>query len=351
MNRDKIRVGIRGFGGLLGTRLVAALRRMPDMEITAGVMRKDSSLDRLLKYAGYSGLPSASVFASHMFLDEPAEVVADVNARNWMAQFAPLSELDLNQLCDVVIDAASPGRNHSLQDHYQKFKGHVIYQDGEYPRGWLIAPPLTAQSLGGNRYRQGGCFLSGVVPVLAALGQYLKSARINLVMQYDGRESDYMVAERVNCFRVADHYRPRMEEELRQLFPNIEIAVESVIQIPSLVHYVVSLVLETEQLPPITVQNMLDNIPHCRLMPILDTHELNLARVTTDSIPPISILFDTLQTKPGDKGMQVELKLALYYRNLAVLPNIDAVRILATGADPIDAMRQTDRELGFSGRS
>lgn len=75
----------------------------------------------------------------------------------------------------------------------------------------------------------------------------------------------------------------------------------------------------------------------------MSTYQINLARVIDDRVPPIHVFGGTINTI----GNVVRLKLALYYRTLAVLPNLDAVRMLVQGIDPIEAMRQTDRSMGF----
>ena len=44
----------------------------------------------------------------------------------------------------------------------------------------------------------------------------------------------------------------------------------------------------------------------------------------------------------------VRMLAAIYYRTAAVLPNLDAIRILVQGMDPLEAMRQTDRDMRFA---
>ena len=65
-------------------------------------------------------------------------------------------------------------------------------------------------------------------------------------------------------------------------------------------------------------------------------------------IPPIAVLGSTLEVVRSDTSTNIRVVLALYYRTLAVIPNLDAIRILAQGMDPLAAMRQTDRDMGFN---
>lgn len=348
----KIRVGIRGAAGLLGSRLAAAIAQSRDMELTVGVFKNDQTLQRMVDRYEFGGPLALSTFPKKLYLDEPANVITKLNSsfERLCLKFRPIQELELRQSCDIVVDAASSAMGHALQGQYQQFPGPVILQDGEYPRGRLISPPLIAVSQGGNRFRQGGCFLSGVVPVLAAFRDVARSTRIHLVMQYDGRESDFLITERVNTFRIADVYIPRMEDELAQLFPKIEIVVESVIQIPGMLHYAVSLEVEAgSELSISAVVERLRSIPRVRVLPdsVMSTYDINLARVIDDRVPPILVFGGSLQVVSRGSGSVVRMKIALYYRTLAVLPNIDAIRILMRGVDPLEAMRQTDHDMGF----
>ena len=242
-----VRIGLRGFAGLLGSRLASYLAKEPNYVLKVGILRNDPTLVRLMERAFLvASKGGKSVFAEQMFLDETDQVVRRINEHyGGLVRFHTLANLDLAE-CDIVIDAASPGRNHELQSHYQTYQGPVVYQDGEYPRGRLMSPPFMQTNQGGNRFRQGGCILSGCVPLLAPFVDCLREVKIHLVMQYDGREADHTISERVNTFRVVEAYRPRIEEELGVLIP-ANFSVVRVIQIPSMVHYALSLTIEVEE--------------------------------------------------------------------------------------------------------
>ena len=347
---QKIRIGLRGAAGLLGSRFAAAVAKSSDLELAVGIFKNDATLRRTIERLGFGG-PLARSLPGKMYLDESDEVIAQVNAKmNGALEFRSVSELNLKEECDVIVDAAAPGMGHVLQKQYQSFPGSVILQDGEYPRGRLIAPPLLAQSQGGNRYRQGGCFLSGVAPVFFAIQEFIRSARIHLVMQYDGRDTDFLITERVNTFRVADAYIPRMEDELSALFPKLEMKVEGVIQIPGMLHYAVTLEMELhEKVSEEKIRERISASPRVRILPdsVTGTYEVNLSRAMDDRMQPILVFGGSMGVVSCGSTRMLRMKLALYYRTLAVLPNIDAVRILAHHINPMEAMRQTDLDMGF----
>ena len=345
-----VRIGIRGAAGLLGSRLLVAMGRTKDLRATVGICRKDPTLERMVSRMEFGGLLARQALPEKIYIEAGEEDIAALNAKIGEPRFFPIREIDLADACDVVIDAATSATGKERTAVFQGFTGPIILQDGAYPHGRLIAPPLIAASQGGNRFRQGGCFISGVMPVLAAFQEGLKRARMYLIMQYDGREADFLITERVITFRVADQYRPRMREELAALLPDARCEVMSVIQIPGMLHYAVTLELECHgSLTAEDVREILRTIPRVRYLPpeVNGTYELNLARVLDDRIPPITPLGSTLEVQSSGGTTNVRLVLALYYRTLAVLPNLDAIRMLIQGMNPIDAMRQTDRDMGF----
>ncbi len=348
---ERTRIVVRGAAGLLGSRLIRAIGRTEEMYVTAGIVRPDTTLERMCNYVQFGGPEAPALLPPVLYLDASPDDRRQLE-RQWgqRCRFEPLSSLTLSDAGDVVIDAASTSRDDTLEQQYQQFSGPIILQDGEYPRGRLIASPLMAPPQGGNRYRQGGCFLSGIVPVLAAFRDVASVVRLHLVMQHDGRERDFLIAERLNSFRLADEHIPRIEGELRQLFPDTDLAVESIIQIPGLLHYAVTIRLETNVIMErADVVVRLRSLPRVRMLPesIGGTFEVHLARATDDRIPPILVFERTITAARTGGGSTIGFTLALYYRTLAVLPNIDAVRILARGTDSLAAMRQTDRDMGF----
>lgn len=351
MSEKKIRVAIRGIAGLLGSRLAAAIARTSDMVTTVGIVRDDPTTRRMIEHAKFGSGDWYNSLPPVIHVDgknDDVAVLTELTTGRFV--FRHIDELDLAASCDVVVDAATGRVEGRLGDQYQAFPGPIILQDGVYPTGRLIAPPLVAPAQGGNRWRQGGCFLSGVAPILAAFAKEITDVRFLLVMQYDGREADFTIAERLNTVTIADHYLSRFEEELRELIPsNIPVGIEGegVVQVPGMLHYVVTLTLRLKRgVGPTVVTNILAQCPRVRVLPagMVSSYPLNLARAVDSKIPPISVVRDSIVAQGG----AVRLKAFLYYPTLAVLPNLDAIRVLVQHMDPIEAMRQTDRDMGFA---
>jgi dihydrodipicolinate reductase len=100
----KIRVCIRGMSGLLGSRLALAIKKQNDMIVTVGISKNDKSLNRIL-----NGMLSREDLPKEMYLDEPHKVVNEVNASQSLVKFKPTDQLNLKTVCDIVVDATSPG--------------------------------------------------------------------------------------------------------------------------------------------------------------------------------------------------------------------------------------------------
>ncbi|MFA4818618.1 MAG: hypothetical protein WC621_02125 [Patescibacteria group bacterium] len=354
MKESKIRVGIRGVAGLLGSRIAAAIQRTNDIKLEVGVVLPDRTLETLLNRRQF--LPQFQcALPKQLFVQVPnhtggeSEIVRQLNARG-QVRFQGVSQLSWRKSCDVIIDNAYPAGKEVVEEQYRAFPGIVILQDGAAPEGRLIVPPLTAPDAGqGNRYRMGDCILSGLVPLLYPLRDIAKTVRVHLLTQFDGRESDYLITERAHAFYVRDDLRVKVTKDLGVLFPDQEIDVEAVIQIPSLLHYQLTLSVELrEAINHNDLRYRLGTMPRVRLVPsgVTSTYDVNLARSFSDEIPPIVVFESSLEPGVGASSM-VRIVAALYYRTAAVLPNLDSIRILAQGMDPIEAMRQTDRDMGF----
>ena len=90
-------------------------------------------------------------------------------------------------------------------------------------------------------------------------------------------------------------------------------------------------------------------MPRVRVAPsgIVSTYDINLARGVSNNIPPIIVFKDSIEPYDGGSSQRIRFVAALYYRTAAVLPNLDALRMLVQNMDPIEAMRQTDKDMGF----
>src|SRR3989338_6220625 len=337
MANKKIRVGIRGMTGLLGHRLALAISKQEDMEVSLGIVKNDRSLARLL-----SG--NWPVVPEHVFLDEKHQAVRSVNSSQNLVHFRPADQLCLSDLCDIMVDAAAPGNREKWDERYCDFKKPVILQSGEYPFGRLIAPPLISQ---GNSmiYRQGDCILSVLSPVLAALDDVIKVARIYVVMQYNHVLNDYTTNQRINSTYMSYDQENQISKEIASLFREREVLLQGISQIPGLDYYTITFNLDTRL--NVSWQDIRDRLsasPRILIAPknLTSTYEIDQflkeeARTVGKDIPPI-VVYDNFSS-----GSSARIVATVYSRCIAVLPNIDAARFLSTGGDPLEAMRLTDK--------
>ncbi|MBI2552698.1 hypothetical protein HYW17_05365 [Candidatus Uhrbacteria bacterium] len=351
-DRKKIRVGIRGAAGLLGSRLASAAARSSDLECTAGVVVRDQTLERLLERIQINPQLKREL-PTRMYLDASSrDAVTALNAEQGLIRFEHIDKLALNRECDVVVDTVYPHGRNPFADQYQHFRGFILLQDGAYPEGQLIVPPLTsANPAGAKQLRMSDCILSGVVPLLYPFKDITDGVRLQVLMQFDRREADYMIMERVNTVTVRRDLADRVQNQLGDLLPQQRVRVNLVVQIPSLLHYCVTIHIQCREF--LTHEQALERLgqmPHVALLPfgVTSTYDLNLARAFDDRIPPIMVVRDALEPRPGASSCFLQIVAFLYYRTVAVLPNLDAIRMLGRGLDPLQAMRQTDREMGFA---
>src|SRR3989338_230032 len=283
----KVKVGIRGIAGLLGKRLAREIRKQPDMEIAFGILRCDSTLEMLLS----SPTDLSWMKEMPLYLDDKTERIKECNESQKEISFKSANtDLNLKDECDILIDAASPGTREKWDERYRGFKKPVIIQSGEYPYGRLVSPPLIEEGHG-NIYRQGGCILSGVSPVLAALKEEMKGVRIHVLMQYDKKLNDFPTNQKIHSIYLDDTSGEILRKEVQYLL--------------------------REQ-----------------------------AQAIGKSIPPIVVYgCDLDYVVPRENN--IRLRIAIYSRMIAVLQNIDAIRMLANGTMPVDAMKITDEYAGF----
>jgi hypothetical protein len=346
---QKIKVCIRGMSGLLGMRLALALKKQQDITLTAGVVRNDETLKRLLDSPLHDG-----VWPSDVYLDEPHSVVRKLNESQSRLRFAPADQLNLAKVCDVVIDTSAPGTWKKWEERYRHFGKPVILQSGDYPTGRVISPPQIDTNGNGNLYRQGDCILSALSPLLSALYPILEKVRVHILMQYGQKLNDYPTSQRTNATYLRDDLESQIKEELTRLFKDAEIVMEGVLQVPGLDYYTLTLHLGLKA--PLSVKDLkgiLSQQPRMLITPagINSTYEIDHlireeSRAVGIDIPPIVIYssdFDFSEPRKDD----IRMRATVYSRLVAVLPNIDSVRILAGKMSPLDAMKLTDRYAGF----
>jgi len=345
---------IRGIFGLLGSRIALAIRKNPDMKLAVGIAKNDPTLHDALKTM--KPLPEdirKDLFAEKMYLDDKHSVVREVNASQNMVTFEPADQLNLSD-CDVVIDAASPGSSQKWMERYRTFNGPVVIQSGEYPLGRLIVPPRKmSYSENENIFRQGDCVLSGIVPVLHYLEPVAKRIIMSILTQYTEKLNDYTTGERLGSTYIREDVKQQVETELEPLFPETELMLLGVSQVSGLSYYTATLLVETKyQMSGQEIKELLENKPRIRVVPdIKSTYEIahfhkERMQAFGKEMPPITVFGSDLNSTA--RSTLFRIMIAIDYRYIAVLPNIDTVRMLTLGMSGEEAMRFTDRNMGFS---
>ena len=348
---NRIKVCIRGMSGLLGMRLALAIQKQPDIVLVAGIVRNDETLGRVLNSPFNEG-----VWPSMMYLDEPQRAVRELNDSQSKIRFMPADQLNLAKVCDVVIDATAPGSRQKWEERYRHFQKPVIIQSGEYPAGRLISPPFIEDGLSmKNVYRQGDCILSALTPVISALEQLIETIRISVLMQYGQRLHDYPTSQRINSTYLRDDLASQIKDELERLFECKKIIMEGVLQVPGLDYYTATIHLDSKiPLEGKDIEGLLRKHPRVFVAPkgISSTYEIDhLLREESRSlgkdIPPIVVYSGDFEFTEARRE-NIRIRMTIYSRLIAVLPNIDSIRILAGNVSPLEAMRMTDNYAGFS---
>lgn len=350
--QNKIRVGIRGISGHLGNRLAMTIKKQDDMELVFGIAKNDASLGRIL-----NSVWAREVLPQNMFLDNQESTIEDVNctkAREFF-RFQNTENLNLSEMCDILIDATSPGSRGRWDQKYAGFGKPVVLQSGEYPEGVLITPPLIQKKEGGNIYRQGDCLMSALSPVLNAISSVSDYFRIQVLMQFTSVLRDYPTNQRTSATYIRDDLGSKLEEELQSLFPEKEMFVDNLLQVPGLEYYTITLVFNAgKSISGADLKQKLIEHPRIFVVPseLKSSYELDHfireeARAFGKDISPVAVYGCDLDFREK-KTSSIRLRIAVYYKMVAVLPNIDSIRILCTKVSPVEAMRMTDRYAGFN---
>ncbi len=353
--RGEHKVCVRGIFGLLGSRLALAIRKNPDMRLAVGIAKNDPTLHDALKTMNpLSEDIRRQSLADRMYLDDKHSVVREVNASQNIVTFEPADQLNLARECDVIIDAASPGSVDKWLERYHAFSGPVILQSGEEPRWHTIIPPkIRKKELEENIFRQGDCVLSGIVPVLTYLSPIAARVTMHILTQYTEKLGDYTTGERLSSTYIREDVKQQVESELVPLFPDTELMLLGVSQVSGLSYYTATLLVETNcPLSGHEMKTLLENKPRIRVVPdIKSTYEIShfhkeRMQAFGKEIPPITVFGSDLNSTASSTLFRIMV--AIDYRYIAVLPNIDAVRMLVLGMSGEEAMRETDRNMGFT---
>ena len=321
----KLRIGLRGVAGQLGSRICAAVNSQQDMTVSLGIGRKDQSFrDRAL------ALEVANPESEFIFCDED-----DI----WVEQRIP-------QNVDVFIDATTPGIASRYTEVYSSYGIPVIVQSGDRSFSHISSPPKISDN--NKLVRQGDCNVSGLTPVLSALDGVIESAQLTVIMQYGTILKDKPRDTRLHT--VDFQSGTKLHEDLQQLFPELDFVVNQIVQVPGLRYYahiidlVTNVTVDKEE-----IYELLDQHPRIRCMSEVTSsfqvHERGeMYRLRGKNLPPITPL--TILTIEHDPK-HLSFYVVVDSRFVTVYPNVDLARILGTGVAPIEAMKKTDAALNF----
>lgn len=350
----QIKVCIRGLAGLLGSRIAQCIARNPDLKLTAGIVKKDWTLQNV-----FATMDTCSegvvkgLCPEALYLDEKHSVVREVNKAQTHLKFEPADQLNLGSSCDLVVDVSAPGTLNSWWNKYCELGKPVILQSGEYPKGRLISLPLVEAENGKDRniYRQGDCILSGISPVLAHLKPVMKNLTMHVVTQYTDKLGDYPTDLRLSAAYYREDVQKQIEGGLKELL-DCSFMIMGVVQIPGISYYTISLSVETkESITGLQLRDMLIDRPRIRIVPGLNStfeiEQFHKERVHAigRELPPISVFGADLNSDEKKKTFRIGI--ALDYKPLVALANIDAIRAIGLGLSGEEAMRITDGNMGF----
>jgi hypothetical protein len=353
-DKKQINVCIRGFCGLLGSRLVLALQRNPDLKFAVGIAKDDPTLREWIKTTKpLSESIIKRLIPEKIYLDDTHKVVRKVNSQQPFATFESADQLNLSKSCDVIIDCASPGSCDKWLEQYSQSGLYVILQSGESPRGRLIVPPLMSkEKTDGKILRQGDCVLSGVIPVLAHLAPLSESITMHMLTQYTKKLNNYTTDERLGSTYVRNDVAEQLENEFSHLFPDTELELLGVSQVSGLSFYTATIGFSTKYpISGMEIKEILEPKPRIRVVPnVTSTYEIahyieGRMRALGIEVQPITVFGSDLNSSSNAKKFRIWI--AISYRYIAVLPNIDAIRMVIHGLSGEDAMRITDKNMGF----
>lgn len=214
--------------------------------------------------------------------------------------------IESRQEVAVFMDATY--RNAKELEEYVGLGKPVILQSSQRNLGTLSVPPKVPYAPK-DIYRMGDCNVVGATPVISALGRYIKDLEIDVQMG-EGRIPDILRDTRGTATTIANP--DNLQQDLRGLFPDIDISVGSITLTPMKRLY-------------------------------LHYYRLHLKKpLRKDEL--LQILADTPRIAPLQES---SLYVAVDSRVVTSMSNADLVRIIGHGTEPVTSMRLTDTYLGL----
>lgn len=317
--KSGIKVAIVGLGDL-GWRTAQAIKRQPDMHLSAAA-GKNHPRDPIRR-----SLPPEHPHAVITFDGEP---------------------LPPDRLVDVVVDGTPPG-TFSMKD----FSSPIVIFQANHSRKLpiLCAPviPIQTESTTQQVVRIADCNSSAATPILAALGDLITDATYLVSMRQPSFPTTKPTAPNVTATRLVSG--ESLEEDLQKLFPTIHIEVEDIEQQLGKLLYLNRLTISTagkasrgdiiERLDASRI-TLLDNVHSTDSV----GHIREIYRAGGEhDISPIVVLKDEIKQRRRD-NQRFTIPIVVNPGLITPLAIIDAIRILATGIGPHEAMAITDQSM------
>lgn len=346
-NSRPVRIALRGAGGMLGFRFLRALQsNEPEMVVSHAVLNGDEqSFERFKSVLSFTGRSDAL----RIFLDADSLRLKKLRVQSDL----PLEPFDPSALndSDIILDAARVSWDDPLEDFFADYSRErpVLHQSGTYPLHSLLALPFPPQP-DQRRYRHGDCLMTALAPVLYPFRKDLQSLRLSAVIQRQSPVQGYPTRDHVVGLTKKRVLEVMLERNTSELLGLSEDCVSSdVYEAFGADYYLCNVVLRF--LGPVDRNVVLERLresPRVALLPreiVADTsrmQELLQEHVlyTRGKLAPV--LCFTNQADLSIRKGEIHLLLAIDSKQIAVLGNIDAVRTLVRGMDPLASMRETD---------
>ncbi len=353
---SKIKLGIRGLAGSLGTSIYCALPKQKDIELVLGVVRDDETLKRFLRrrhtlcdYPDQLALLD-SFLPKVLLLDKDPPIKAPVSKND--VTLKPLNLEDLSS-CAVILDCATPGTFRVWDtNYYSKLSGtFVLSQAGEFScSGPLISPPIVPTTQDSNRiFRLGDCIVSALVPVISTLVNHFGLTDVSLAIttQFTDSVDGTPTSDVADAIHFSDAANPQKKRDLISLCKT-DLDIVSYNQVIGLRFYDVKLKGKIKSSSLRDVRSSLLQVPRVRLANgISGTDDLiSLRRSLLNiglNLPPIVVS----GCSGSGSADNLDFHVSIDHQSIAACANLDALRILACKLDPLVAMEITDYWMGY----
>lgn len=340
MNRDRIRVGVNGFG-VIGKRVADAVRLQEDMDLI-GVA--DIGFDYRVKVAVERGY---SIFASAPDR-RPGMEAAGIPLAGGLA--------DLLETVDVMVDCTPKGVGATNKAAYEAAGVKAIFQGGESHdlAGYSFVAQVNYEGAVGRQFvRAVSCNTTGMSRVLHALQRRGWVERARIVVMRRGTDpweshDTGMINTVIPEIRVPSHQGP----DAQKVLPEVNLTTMAGAGPYNLSHIHFAMVETTR---PVSVAELRDAF--------FDEPRVALIR-STDGLVALNTVIELMRDLDRPRGdmwevalwddalasdsREVYLTYQVHNEAIVVPENIDAIRALAGRPDGNASIEATNRSLGIT---